>query len=134
MTGTPTYYAEPRNNTRSATEIREQAATISGLDSEPGNVVLKASQGDQAGNCGALGIGERCSEREDRRGAEDAAAEAAIPDRMLFRPEFLEFMRDTFPGEVMRTCKGHRRMCRGRDCCRRRESPGHGSEVEARAS
>ncbi|KAJ7907202.1 hypothetical protein B0H13DRAFT_2662500 [Mycena leptocephala] len=100
----PVTLPEPRSTRgrlphRPTKEIREQEEAIAGLEMK--NASLKVSVDYQTVSCA-------------NRGAEDGAAEGTIhpppcaAPRMPFHPEFLDFMRETFACEVMRTCNAQR--------------------------
>ncbi|KAF7333000.1 hypothetical protein MVEN_02406300 [Mycena venus] len=105
------YYARPRNNTRTTKEIREQAATIADLEAE--NTALKAAHEEQETKVARLKA-ENAALLESRGGdipktkQQQQKQPRAAPERMPFHPEFMDFMRETFACEVMRTCNAQR--------------------------
>jgi hypothetical protein len=108
------YYAKPRNNTRRTKEMREQEEAIAGLEMK--NASLKVSVDYQTVCMGRLEaenaalkatIDQKLRQIEELKTAQQKAQSTPPPcaaPRMPFHPEFLDFMRETFACEVMRTC------------------------------
>ncbi|KAJ7621728.1 hypothetical protein DFH06DRAFT_1232588 [Mycena polygramma] len=100
------YYAKPRTNTRTTKQVQ----TIVGLEAE--NASLKMTVEERLREIEALKTA--LAEREARGGEPQPQKTVSVlepraaPERMPFHPEFLDFMRETFACEVMRTCNAQR--------------------------
>ncbi|KAJ7721612.1 hypothetical protein B0H16DRAFT_1602286 [Mycena metata] len=107
------YYAKPR--TRAATEVQEQAAVIARLEAE--NAVLK---GEVAEHWTLKMTVEELKRKNEALTAklEGEMSVSPVPvqrnggageggmgqERVAFHPEFLDFMRETFASEAMKSC------------------------------
>ncbi|KAJ6473106.1 hypothetical protein C8R45DRAFT_1012225 [Mycena sanguinolenta] len=100
------YYGKPRNNTRITKEMREQAATIVRLEAK--NAALKESHEAQAASLERLEVVNAVLKTTIDKGFAGQQKPRAVPERMAFHPEFLDFMRETFAHEAMRTCNAQR--------------------------
>ncbi|KAJ7039348.1 hypothetical protein C8F04DRAFT_1255054 [Mycena alexandri] len=117
------YYGRPRGNTRTGKELRELAAVIARLEAE--NAVLKGEVAEHWTLKMAVEKLKRENEalkaKLEGEGGGSTVSMSVAPvqrgeaegggmrqERIPFHPEFLDFMRETFASEMMKSCNSQR--------------------------